>query len=167
MKKLLVLFLVFALAIGTVSCASSGENKDKEDDEGEKIVTYGSMFEFDDLEITVGAKDKVSFVKVKNQFSEHNGKDVVKVPVTIKNKKSETHGLNMFYYKYFGSQGTELDSVSAYFSDKKEMGFAGDLRTDASQEAFMYFLYDGDGEYVVEFSDLFSDPVEVKLDVKK
>ena len=127
-----------------------------------KTIGLGEMFTFDDLEITLG-KD-ISFTKLKNEFSEHNGKTVVKLPITVKNVKDETHGLNMFYYKVYGSSGTETKTVTIYFDEGIDE--AGDLRSGASYTKYMYFIYDGDGQYAIEF-DNWSSKVTVEFDVKK
>lgn len=119
-------------------------------------------FKFDDLEITFS--DKYSFTKVKNEYSDHNGKTVVKIPVTVKNLKNETHSLNMFYYNVYGSKGTRVETVGSYFTEDLE--FAGDLRSGASYTKYLYFIYDGDGEYVIEF-DNYSEKVELSMQIKK
>ena len=127
-----------------------------------KDLGLGDKFTFDELEITIGSK--YEFSKVKNQFSEHNNKVVVKLPVTIKNLKNETHHLSFMYYKFFGSKGTELDGVESYFDDSVDN--AGDLRHGASYTKYFYFLYDGDGEYAIEFDD-WSIKKTVVFNIKK
>lgn len=105
-----------------------------------------------------------TFATVDNEFSDVNGRNVIRLGVNVKNVSSETHSLNMFYYKLFGSQGTELDGVAAYFDDSVD--FAGDLRPDASYKTYFYILYDGDGTYGIDF-DNFSEQVSVEFDVTK
>ena len=112
-----------------------------------KTPTLGDTITFDKLEITFDSA--YSFVKLDNMFSEHDGKDVVRVGVHITNKASENHSLNIFAYKMYGSKGVELDDVSAYFDD--EAGWAGDLRPGASYDVALYLLYDGDGTYAIDF----------------
>lgn len=166
-KKVLSIFAIVAFA--TLMCGCVSDEIDKElkkiDDaietEKDKKYSLGETFTFDDLEITLG--DKITFTKVKNQFSEHNKKSVVKVPITVKNVKDETHSLNMFYYKRYGSQGVELDDVSAYFDDSVD--YAGDLRTGASYTKYLYLLYDGDGTYAIEF-DNWTTKITVEFEVK-
>ena len=70
----------------------------------------------------------------------------------------------MFYYKVYGSSGTEAKTVTVYFDDGIDE--AGDLRSGASYTKNMYFLYDGDGKYAIEF-DNWSSKVTVEFDVKK
>ena len=67
----------------------------------------------------------------------------------------------MFCFKAFGANGTELGDESAYFVD-----FAGELRSGASYTKYLYYLYDADGKYAIEFDD-WSTKVTVEFDVKK
>lgn len=127
-----------------------------------KVYGYNETFEFDNLEITIG--EKLVFKKVDNRFSDYNGKTVVGIPFTVKNLNQETHSLNMFYYKVFGSVGTEIETVNSYFKDN--LDYAGDLRPNASYTKYTYCLYDGDGIYSIEF-DNHSDKKLVEINVKK
>ena len=139
-------------------------NNNNQENNNSKQPEYklDTPFTFDDLEITIGSE--YSFDTIANQFSDYNGQSVVKVPITVKNLKDETHSLNMFYYSLFGSQGTELDEVSAYFDDTVD--YAGDLRSGASYTKYLYFLYDGNGTYAIEFNN-WSDKVELEFEITK
>lgn len=147
--------------------ATHPQTSEPESDEVEnEELSYGSTFVFDDLEITIGNAEDVTLAKVDNQFSDNNGADVIVLPVTIKNLKDESHSLNMFYYNFYGSAGTEIDSVSSYFHDS-DIEFAGHIRSGASLTSAFHILYDGDGDYYIEFSDLFSEKIEIKLPIAK
>ena len=126
-----------------------------------KEFSYHDVIIFDDLEITFD--NDVSWTKLDNKFSENHGMDVFHVPVTIKNNKESTHSLNQFYYKQFGSNGTELDNVGYYFDG--EVTQSGDMRNGATKQSFMAFLYDGDGDYYIEFSKFFDKSIEVKIPI--
>lgn len=147
---------------GTNTSTNNSSTADNSSNNSSNKNTYGfnETFEFDNLEITIGSD--YTTTTVSNQFSEHNGSTVVKVPITVKNLSSETHSLNMFYYSIFGSKGTELDSVSSYFDDSVD--FAGELRNGASYTKYLYFLYDGNGTYAIEF-DNFSTKVIVEFNI--
>lgn len=110
--------------------------------------TLGETFTYGDLEITVGSK--VEFTTVDNEFSEEYECDVVKLPLTIKNVGEEDTTLSTFGIKVFGSQSTELESLSVYFDDAIKFGM-GDLKPGASYTKAFYALYDGDGDYKMEF----------------
>lgn len=137
----------------------------KEEDKGSNSKTsysFDETFEFNDLEITIGSN--YSFTKVDNQFSEHHKKEVVKLPITVKNIKEETHSLNMFYYNIFAPSGIETENVWAYFDDCVES--AGELRNGASYTKYIYFLYNGDGKYAIEFDAIWEEKT-VEIEIKK
>lgn len=156
-KNLIVMFILLMSLTLITGCTNNITEK-----LSNKAYGLNDTFTFDDLEITIG--DNIEFTKVNNQFSDYDGKTVVKLPITVKNIKDETHSLNMFYYSIFGTEGIELDSLSAYFDDAVD--YAGDLKNGGSYTKYLYFLYDGDGEYSIEF-DNYSSKVIVEFDVKK
>jgi len=146
------------------SSSSKSDSSSSSKSTKSRTKTYGfnDKFEFDGLELTIG--DKYTFTTVDNKYSDYYGKTVVALPVTVKNLKEESHSLNMFFYDIFGSEGTEVKNVGAYFKD--DVNHSGNLRTGASYKKNMYFLYDGDGTYAIEF-DNFSEKVEVEFEIKK
>ncbi len=130
--------------------------------EQSKEYTFGDTFTFDNLEVTIGTE--LYWSSVQNRFSDLNGAEVLELPITVKNLGSETHQLNPFYITMFGSKGTELDSVSTYFDN--DVLSAGDMRTGAQTDTFLHIVYDGDGDYFLEF-DNYSEQIDVKLSVQK
>lgn len=163
MKKLLTILLCVMLTVCCSACfslpggsgGSSGTSKTQE-------VTLGDTFTFDGLEITFGAV--YGFSTIDNEFSAHNGKEAIRIPIALKNTTGETKSLNIFYYKFFGPSGNELDIVGTLFDD--DISYAGEMRSGATMESFVYLLYDGDGDYYAEF-DNFSSKVEVKMPLAK
>lgn len=147
--------------------AGNGETTEKTSETTDKKknnkYTLGDTFTFDDLELTVGTS--VTYDTVKNQFSEYNGAEVIVLPVTIKNLKDETHSLNTFYVDYFGSKGTELDTVDYYF-DAKSITNTGDLRTGASVESVAYLIYDGNGTYGIDFNN-YREKITLEFNIEK
>jgi len=138
------------------------DDSKKEEETKKYEHTLGDTVQFDGLEITFDKK--YSFTKLKNQFSEYNGKSVIKLGVTVKNVTSKKHSLNMFYYESFGSKGVELENVSFYFDNSVD--FAGELKPGASYKSYFYVLYDGDGKYSIDFEN-FTEEVSVEFDIKK
>lgn len=124
---------------------------------------YGLTVTFDDLEITFG--DSINWVTFSNQFSEHDGEEVVELPIHVKNVGEENNMLNVFYVKVFGSSGTELDELGTYFEDTGVF-YGGELRPDAEQDLALYFPYDGDGTYYVNLDNL-SEEVELGFEITK
>lgn len=157
-KNFLLFGIILLLIPLTTGCSDFNSTSEKD-----KTIGLGETFTFDDLEITLG--NDITFTKIDNQFSDYNGQTVVKLPITVKNLKEETHSLNMFYFSIFGSSGTQLSTISSYFDDS--IDFAGDLRSGASYTKYLYFLYDGDGTYDVEFSEVWGAKTTVEFNVAK
>lgn len=131
--------------------------------EVDSFNTFGSTFEFNELEITVGAE--VKWDTIDNEADDNFGADVFAVPITIKNISTETHGLSTPYATRYGSNGTKLSGgIEVYFEDS--MFTMGDLRPEAENTAYMYFLYDGDGNYYIELNNR-KEKVEVELPIVK
>lgn len=123
---------------------------------------FNETFEFDGLEITIGSE--YEFTTVNNRYSEYNNQVTIKLPITVKNISQETTGLNMFYYDVYGSQGTEVKSLNSYFDEN--IDDAGDLRSGASYTKYIYFLYEGNGKYDIEF-DNWSEHKVVEFNITK
>lgn len=183
MKKIILSFLFTIIALfGMTGCENdnvqnsmneSGYNNSSNDNtetdikitepiKSSKTHSLGETFTFDNLEFTFDTT--YSFVTIKNRYSEHNGKSVIKLGVTVKNLGAEKNHLNMYYYDLFGSQGVELDRVTSYFDNT--IDYAGDLKSGASYKTNFYILYDGDGKYSIDF-DNYSDETSVEFDIKK
>ena len=123
-------------------------------------LTFGDVFTFDGFEISF--ENKPRWTTVQNQYSDHYGSVVVGFPVSVKNNNDATELFNQFYCSLFGTKGTELSSVHYYFDDS--VFEIGELRSGAQNSGYMYFLYDGDGDYYVEFNN-FSSRVEIRIPV--
>ena len=129
----------------------------------DKTHTTGENFDFDGLVLNLS--DNYSFATISNQFSDLNGKTAISIPITVTNNSSESKGLNMYSYKGYGANGVELEKPSAFFTTDA-VDFAGDLQPGASYTKNLYFVYDGDGKYVIEFGYIGVD-ASVSLDVTK
>lgn len=127
-----------------------------------KIYGLDESFVFDNLEITINSN--YSFEIVKNRYSDYNNHPVIKLPITVKNISNATHSLNMFYYNVYGSKGVEIKTLGSYFDN--DIDTAGNLRSNASYTKFLYFEYDGDGKYAIEF-DNYSSELSVEFDIVK
>lgn len=116
--------------------------------QAKNIYSAGENFEFDGLTLNVSPTYTLSVIN--NQFSDYNGKTVVALPITVTNNKNEASTLNMFSYKVYGAGGVELDKPSAYFMDDS-VDYGGNLQPGSSYTKNLYFVYDGNGEYKIEF----------------
>jgi ankyrin repeat protein len=127
----------------------------------DNAYTFGSKVPFAGFTITFSST--VKWTRVNNSLSTLNGAVIVGIPVTVKNVSDQTATLNMFSYKVFGSQGTTLRSVNAFFEDN--IDFMGALRPGASKTSMLYMPFDGNGNYYVAF-DEYPEKLEVKLPIR-
>lgn len=126
-------------------------------------VSFGDTFVFEEMEITFNRP--YGFVTINNRFSRDDGADVIKIPVTIRNVSDSSQGLSSFWFTQFGSEGIQSSSsIRAYFDNDIA---SGQLQPGATRTAYMYMLYDGDGDYVIEFSRFRTDTVIVRLPIVK
>lgn len=118
----------------------------------EPSLTFGDRFQFNGSSglIEIGLGTDVFWGEIDNSWSNHYGATVFGIPITVRNVSFGTGGLNPFDLTVFGSSGLILESVGTFFDH--DIALAGVMRAGASQTGLLYFLYDGDGEYVVEFS---------------
>lgn len=136
---------------------------DFDTDSDSKTAKIGKAFKFDNFEITVG--EDITFTTVDNQFSDAFGKDIIRIPLTIKNVGESSDHISSYDYKVFGPNGTEIDDVDIYFEDDS-MFLPGDLRPGASYTKYAYHVFDGNGTYAIEFSD-WDEKVTVEFEVTK
>ena len=114
-------------------------------------------FEVPGWEITAST-DPATFVyaTVESYDDSVNGKEVIGVPVTLKNLKSESASpfwtLNITLYGPRGvaQGGGSMSSAGWYFDDSIEN--AANMRAGATNELYVYFYDEGEGEYVAEIS---------------
>ena len=146
-----------------VATAKNGENTYTGKTAEKTNYTLGDTFTFDGFQFTIGTE--ISYKTLNNQYADHNGATVIALPVTVVNNNSETKSVNIFYLKYFGSQGTQIDNVDAYFDDTA-ITDKGELRPGAKTSGFFYLLYDGNGKYGIDF-DNFSEKYTLEFNVEK
>ena len=153
MKHIKTLLLLLASTFALSGCFDGGSSQGGGGEGGGGNVpsktsfTLGETFRFDDLDLTFSTE--YFCTKIKDSYSEYNGSKVIGVPVTVKNQGSDRNHLNPFLYDQYGTKGTRLNLIGAYFDDDIE--WAGDLLPGSSYTKPMHFLYDGDGEYKVFF----------------
>jgi len=181
MKKLLLSSLILMFGLVLIACDNDDNGANEEPTEAEMteapteaaaegVYGLGDTFQFEGssglVELTFGTG--ITFTTVENQFSDLDGEDVIVIPVTMTNVGDDTGSLNMFDITVFGSAGVSLESVDTFFMDD-DIRWGSDLRSGASLDSYLHILYDGDGEYIIEFSAGFGlgDTVELVFQVQK
>jgi len=139
------------------------ESAPKPEQEIIDVLTFNDTFLFDDLEITF--KDEgISFMVLENRFSDLNGANVIKIPITVTNRATTSHSLNMFYVKVFNTAGLPSGTVHTHFDDIRG---SSDKRSGATMDTHFHILYEGDGDYYVEFARAFEKKIEIRLTIQK
>lgn len=94
----------------------------------------------------------IEFTKINNKYSEYYNMDVVRIPLTIKNISKESQHLNPYSCTIFGPKGVETEKVDTYFDDSCSWN-SKDLTYNSSYIRAFYIIYEGDGEYTLEFKN--------------
>lgn len=153
--------LFFVIGIGALSFSSIGTpdytgtsttTNSESNTTNEKIYTIGDKFEVyqykEKYEISIGTT--YSIETFSDEYSDLNGKQVVKMPITIKNLGTSSSHMISSYVKYYGPDGNEITTDFSYEYDDG-IGMAGDLLSGSSYTKNIYFEYKGAGNYTVEF----------------
>lgn len=129
--------------------SNSKEENISSNEENINVKNYymEETFVFDNLEITL--KHNYTFEKLNNIYSIYNGREVIKIPVEIKNLTYKDYSLNLYYYTLYNQIGSPMDEVAAYFDES--LYYAKDLKSGMSYTKYLYFIYEGDGSYSVKF----------------
>jgi len=129
----------------------------------EGYLSLGSTFDFDNIRVTLG--ETIGWTDINVSWSDNDGKDVFSIPITVTNIYSSSHRLHRWMVTMFGPDGLRLDEVDSYFNNDIFNG-RNDMRPNATMHSYIHILYDGDGEYVIEFSD-WDYTIEIKFQVRK
>ena len=113
------------------------------------VYTATEKFEFDGLELTF--HNSYTFLRIKNEYSNYYNRIVIRVPVTITNKKDIEYSLNIYDYTIYGPTKKELDEVAGYFEES--VFYATNLSPNETYTKYLYFLYDSNGNYLIKFNN--------------
>jgi len=129
------------------------------------LVELGETFKFDHLGITLGTE--VTWDEVENELTEYNGEAVFQIPMTVVNTSEVTHRLDVTSFRQFGPDGERLAMLGPFFDNA--IGFVDGIEPGTTQEAYMHFLFVGNGEYIVEFQNRNepSERVKVSMNVER
>ena len=118
-------------------------------------VTTGGTVTFDGFELTLGKN--YSIVKVDNVSSTYYGREVIKLPVTVKNVSASSDHLNMFYYDYYAPDGSKIDSLRNYYGSSADAIDYVHVDSGLSKLQYFYILYSGNGKYEIKFHNYKED----------
>ena len=150
MKKKLIKITILLLTLLTFT---SCQNK-KELDE-----LYN--FEFDDLKIII--LNDIKFYTLDKEYDIDYGKEIVSLPLVIKNLKEESHHLSMFYYTIKSPNGIKLESKAQYYNNSVD--YAENLKQNEEYTKYLYFTYENNGTYTLIFNNG-SQKKEITINIK-
>jgi len=130
------------------------EDTDDQTDVSESYLSFGSTFEWQDLQITFG--DDVQWATIDNMLSDYDGEYYFAIPILIENITDSTQTWSPSDMTFFGSNGTESSSIWLWI-DYNASPLGTDIRSGGVLNTYVHFLYDGDGNYFIEFSRLLSN----------
>lgn len=135
---------------------------DTDSKEENKTVNAGEVFEFSNMQITIGTD--YTFTTLNSSDSTKNGMTLVKLPITVKNLSNDENHLNMFYSSIYDPSDKKLTKQSTYFDDT--IDYADDLKSGESYTKYYYFEYTTDGTYKVKFNN-YTSQIDVNVSIKK
>ena len=138
------------------------DDYDTDSKEENKTVNAGEVFEFSNMQITIGTD--YTFTTLNSSNSTKNGMILVKLPITVKNLSNDENHLNMFYSNIYDPSDKKLTKQSSYFDDT--IDYADDLKSGESYTKYYYFEYTTDGTYKVKFNN-YTSKIDVNVEVKK
>lgn len=126
------------------------EQEEPAEPEPQVLPTFGDTFETNGFKVTIG--DALGdFKKVDNKYSEHHGKDVVTLPMTIENISGQKNLFNPLFVKTFAPDGVQARYFGILFS-QEDVFSVGDMLDGGKVETKFHFEYRGDGDYKLEFA---------------
>lgn len=128
-------------------------------------ITFNDTFMFNDLEITF--KPDIVFFTIRQITSTLDGATIIIVPITVKNTRAEGYMLSSTFYTIYNPNkkvSPHQGVISTFFYDDN-IGYKW-IAPGETTNSFMHILYEGDGDYCIEF-DLFGEMTEVILPIEK
>ena len=122
-------------------------------------VYVNKQFVFDDLDITVSGNYKI----IKNV--QDNNKEVIELPVQVKNSQQIENSFSIGYVTIYGKDGKELRETGSIFKDKS---FENSPKIAKGEMTIknIYAPYVGDGKYRIVFKTFYEEK-EMEIDIKK
>lgn len=120
-------------------------------------------FVYENMELTFSSNYSI-VVYQPTQYS--TKREVVKMPVTVKNNGTKANHLDYLDMNTFGPNGVEVSDMNIYYMDDDAVEFAGDLQPGSSYTKSMYFEYVGDGQYQIDFGT-FEVEKSLKFNIQK
>ena len=118
---------------------------------------------FDDLEIIVSSK--YNFLNTEKVKKQYEGKDIIEIPVQVKNAENTEHKFSISYVKIYNEKGEEIRELGSIFKDKS---FENSPKLGKGEMTIknIYIPYNGNGKYKLIFKTFYEEK-EMEIVIKK
>jgi hypothetical protein len=116
--------------------------------------SLGEMFEFEGLEITF--EDDISWGVIDTGRSDLDGEHYFFLPITVTNTSEESRRFP-WNVTTFDPNGREINQRINSLVENNDITRLGGIRTGATAESYFHILFNGSGEYVIEFDSWRND----------
>ncbi|MCL2220725.1 MAG: DUF1266 domain-containing protein [Oscillospiraceae bacterium] len=129
---------------------------------------HGSTPEFDasfiigDLEITLA--NDIGAWRLRTRYINLDGAYAFSVPISVTNVGEGGNGIEHSRIIAFSPDGWSTDIVRAGVNDETNIFSVGPIQPNMTKTGYIYVVYSGDGEYILEFTDNFGERVELRFD---
>ena len=126
-------------------------------------VYQDKKFVFDDLEIIVSSK--YNFLNTEKMQKQYEGKDIIEIPVQVKNVESTENNFSISYLKIYNEKGEEIRELGSLFKDKS---FENSPKLGKGEMTIknIYIPYNGNGKYKMIFKTFYEEK-ELEMEIKK
>jgi len=129
----------------------------------EERIYKDKKFVFDDLEIIVSSK--YNFLNTEKMQKQYEGKDIIEIPVQVKNVESTENNFSISYLKIYNEKGEEIRELGSLFKDKS---FENSPKLGKGEMTIknIYIPYNGNGKYKMVFKTFYEEK-ELEMEIKK
>ena len=157
--SLILAFVLFLIAGYSIQNNAANPNSVFEHRVNSKFIFY-------DWEITIG--DTVEWLKGELSEEDHPNSQtyMVRVPVKLTNKGDETRSFAAFTVEIYGATGMQLSRVLNMHYGDSIYSQGNDIPVGATaSNIYIYFPYDGEGDYFISFTMLNVPTREIKISI--
>ena len=162
----LVIILLMIMVAGSIFLYIRNQELQKKstvNSSGVEKVYKDKKFLFDDLEIIVSSK--YNFLNTEKIKKQYEGKDIIEIPVQVKNAENTEHKFSISYVKIYNEKGEEIRELGSLFKDKS---FENSPKLGKGEMTIknIYIPYNGNGKYKMIFKTFYEEK-ELEMEIKK
>ena len=161
----LVIILLMIMVAGSIFLYIKNQETKKKGNNKVSVekVYQDKKFVFDDLEIIVSSK--YNFLNTEKVKKQYEGKDILEIPVQVKNTENTEHKFSISYVKIYNEKGKEIKELGSLFKDKS---FENSPKLGKGEMTIknIYIPYNGSGKYKMIFKTFYEEK-EMEIVIKK